>query len=157
VNLKALFLFYISSTFNQPTNMLKRTASAHWEGDLKAGKGDLTTQSTTLNKTQYSFKTRFEDGVGTNPEELLAAAHAGCFTMAISMMLGQAGFLATALDTAATLTLEGLDITGVHLSIKGKIPNISDTQFAEIVKNAESGCIISKALKVKITSEAQLV
>lgn len=136
---------------------MKRTASAHWEGDLKTGKGNLSTQSTTLNKTQYSFNTRFEDGVGTNPEELLAAAHAGCFTMAISMMLGQAGFLATALDTTATVTLEGLDITGVHLSIKGKIANISPQQFSEIVKNAEQGCIISKALKVKITSESQLV
>ncbi len=136
---------------------MKRTASAHWEGDLKAGKGNLTTQSSTLNKTQYSFKTRFEDGVGTNPEELLAAAHAGCFTMAISMILGQAGFTATALDTVATVTMEGLDITGVHLSIKGSIPNITLEQFKEITKGAEQNCIISKALKVAITSDAELV
>lgn len=135
---------------------MKRTASAHWEGDLKSGSGNLTTQSTTLNKTQYSFKTRFEDGVGTNPEELLAAAHAGCFTMAVSMILGQAGFKATSLDTTATLTLEGLDVTGIHLSIKGNIPNISAEQFSEITKGAEKNCIISKALKVAITSDSSL-
>ena len=99
---------------------MKRTASAHWEGDLKAGKGSLSTQSTTLNKTQYSYNTRFADGVGTNPEELLAAAHAGCFTMAVSLILGQAGFTATSLDTLASVNLEGLAITNVHLSIKGK-------------------------------------
>ncbi len=136
---------------------MKRTASAHWEGDLKTGKGNLSTQSTILNKTQYSFKTRFEDGAGTNPEELLAAAHAGCFTMAVSMILGQAGFTATALDTIATLTMEGLDITGIHLSIKGSIPNITTEQFSEMTKGAEQNCIISKALKVAITSDAQLV
>ena len=136
---------------------MKRTATAHWEGDLKAGKGTLSTQSTTLNQTQYSFKTRFEDGVGTNPEELLAAAHAGCFTMAVSMILGQAGFTATALDTTATVSMEGLAITGVHLSISGSIPNISAEQFAEITKGAEQNCLISKALSIPITSEAKLV
>ncbi len=136
---------------------MKRKATAHWEGDLKAGKGNLSTQSTVLNKSQYSFKTRFEDGIGTNPEELLAAAHAGCFTMAVSNILGQAGFNATALDTEATVTLEGLDITGVHLTIKGKIPNISADKFTEITKGAEQGCIISKALRVPITSEAVLL
>ena len=136
---------------------MKRTASAHWEGDLKAGKGTLSTQSTTLNQTQYSFKTRFEDGVGTNPEELLAAAHAGCFTMAVSMILGQAGFTATALDTVATVSMEGLVITGVHLSISGSIPNISAEQFIEITKGAEQNCLISKALSIPITSEAKLV
>ncbi len=136
---------------------MKRTASAHWEGDLKTGKGNLSTQSTVLDKTQYSFKTRFEDGTGTNPEELLAAAHAGCFTMAISMILGEAGFTANALDTVATVTMEGLDITGVHLSIKGSIPNITLDKFEEITKGAEQNCIISKALKVKITSDAELV
>jgi osmotically inducible protein OsmC len=135
---------------------MKRTASAHWEGDLKSGKGALSTQSTTLNKTQYSFKTRFEDGVGTNPEELLAAAHAGCFTMAVSMILGEAGFTATALDTTATVSLEGLAVTGVHLAITGAIPNIKAEQFAEMVKGAEKNCIISKALSVPITSESKL-
>ncbi len=137
--------------------MLKRTASAHWEGDLKAGKGSISTQSTTLNKTQYSFKTRFEDGVGTNPEELLAAAHAGCFTMAVSLGLTQAGFTASALDTQATVHLEGLDVTGVHLSITGSVPGIAAEKFTEIAKGAEKNCIISKALKVAITSDAKLV
>jgi osmotically inducible protein OsmC len=135
---------------------MKRTANAHWEGDLKEGKGQLSTQSTVLNKTQYSFKTRFEDGVGTNPEELLAAAHAGCFTMAVSMILGQAGFTATSLDTTATVTLEGMAITGVHLSIKGVIPNITQDKFQEITKGAEQNCLISKALSIPITSEASL-
>ncbi len=136
---------------------MKRTASAHWSGDLKTGKGNLSTQSTTLNQTQYSFKTRFEDGVGTNPEELLAAAHAGCFTMAVSMILGQAGFIATSLDTTATLTLEGPDVTGVHLSIKGNIPSITAEKFSDITRDAEKNCIISKALSVAITSDAALV
>ena len=135
---------------------MKRTASAHWEGDLKTGKGTLSSQSTILNKTQYSFKTRFEDGAGTNPEELLAAAHAGCFTMAVSMLLGNDGFTATALDTTATLTLEGLDVTGVHLSITGSVPGITKEKFEAAVKAAEVNCIISKALKVAITSDATL-
>lgn len=136
---------------------MKRTASAHWSGDLKTGKGDISTQSTVLNQTQFSFKTRFEDGIGTNPEELLAAAHAGCFTMAVGAGLAQAGFVATSLDTIATLTLEGLDITGIHLSIKGSVPTLTAEQFAEFVKGAEKNCIISKALKVAITSDATLV
>ena len=135
---------------------MKRTASAHWEGDLKSGKGNLSTQSTTLNKTQYSFNMRFADGVGTNPEELLGAAHAGCFTMAVSAALGQAGFTATSLDTVGTVNLDNGSVTGVHLSIKGKVPNISDAQFSEIVKATEKGCIISRALSVPITSDATL-
>jgi len=135
---------------------MKRTASAHWEGDLKTGKGNLSTQSTVLNKSQYSFNTRFESGVGTNPEELLAASHAGCFTMQVGASLGQAGFPATSLDTVATLTLEGLDITTIHLSLKGVVPKISEAQFQEIVKGAEKNCIISKVLRATITSEASL-
>ena len=136
---------------------MKRTGTAHWEGDLKTGKGALSTQSTVLNQTQYSFKTRFEDGVGTNPEELLAAAHAGCFTMAVSMILGQAGFTATSLDTTATVTMEGLAITGVHLAIAGAVPNITLQQFQEMTKGAEQNCLISKALSIPITSEASLI
>lgn len=136
---------------------MKRTATAHWEGDLKSGNGNLSTQSTVLSKNQYSFKTRFEDGVGTNPEELLAAAHAGCFTMAVSMILGQAGFMATSLDTEAAVTLEGLAISGVHLTIKGKVPNISAEKFTEITKGAEQGCLISKVLNIPISSEAVLL
>ena len=136
---------------------MKRTATAHWEGDLKTGKGNISTQSTVLNKTQYSFNTRFADGVGTNPEELLAAAHAGCFTMAVSATLAQTGIIATSLDTVATLTLEGLDVTGIHLSIKGVVPGITKEQFEETTKGAEKNCIISKALKTPITSEAVLL
>src|SRR5258708_34035733 len=111
---------------------MKRTASAHWEGDLKAGKGSLSTQSTVLNKSKYAYITRFADGVGTNPEELLAAAHAGCFTMELSGALGKAGFTAASLDTVASVTLEGLAITGVHLSVRGNVPNISTQQFSEM-------------------------
>ncbi len=136
---------------------MKRTASAHWEGDLKTGKGNLSTQSTVLNKSQYSFNTRFESGVGTNPEELLAASHAGCFTMAVGAALGQAGTPAKSLDTVATVTLEGLDITAIHLVIKGDVPNVTAAQFSEITKGAEKNCIISKVLKAPITSEASLV
>lgn len=136
---------------------MKRTATAHWEGDLKSGGGHLSTQSTVLNKSQYSFNTRFENGVGTNPEELLAASHAGCFTMAVSNILGQAGFRATALDTTAAVTLEGLAITGVHLSIKGKVPSISAEKFIEVTKTAEKNCLVSKVLSIPITSDAELV
>jgi osmotically inducible protein OsmC len=136
---------------------MKRIASAHWEGDLKTGKGHITSQSTVLNNTQFSFKTRFEDAIGTNPEELLAAAHAGCFTMAVGAALTQAGTPATSLDTMATLNLEGLDITGIHLSIKGKVPGITAAQFEEVTKGAEKNCIISKALKVAISSDAELL
>ncbi len=136
---------------------MKRTGSAHWEGDLKAGKGTITTQSAILNNTQYSFNTRFENGIGTNPEELLAASHAGCFTMAVSAALTQAGFTPAFLDTVASVNLEGLAITNVHIIIKGKVPNISADQFDKITKGAEKNCIISKALNVPISSEATLV
>ncbi|MBL7872174.1 MAG: OsmC family protein [Cyclobacteriaceae bacterium] len=136
---------------------MKRNASAHWEGDLKTGKGNLSTASTVLSKTQYSFNTRFENGVGTNPEELLAAAHAGCFTMAVGAALGQAGFKADSLDTVATVTLEGVDIKDVHLVITGKVSGIEPAKFKEIAKGAEKNCIISKALSIPITSEATLI
>ena len=135
---------------------MKRTASAHWEGDLKEGKGTISTQSTVLNATQYSFKTRFEDGLGTNPEELLAAAHAGCFTMAVSMIVSQAGFKINALDTSAIVNMEGLAVTGVHLTIKGDVSGLLPEQFEEMTKGAEKNCIISKALSVPITSECSL-
>ncbi|MFN7117265.1 MAG: OsmC family protein [Saprospiraceae bacterium] len=137
---------------------MKRTASAHWEGTLKDGKGNVSTQSGVLNQQNYSYKTRFEEGVpGTNPEELLAAAHAGCFTMAVSSQLAQRGFNPTYLDTQATLTLQGLDITGIHLSITGDVPGITAAEFEEVTKGAEQNCIVSKALKVPITSDANLI
>jgi osmotically inducible protein OsmC len=133
---------------------MKRTANAHWTGNLKEGKGELTSQSTTLNKTQYSFKTRFADGVGTNPEELLAAAHAGCFTMAVSAALTQAGITPGDLETNAILDLDmvGLQVTGIHLELKGSVINgVSAEQFQQVAEGAKAGCIISKALSVPIT------
>ena len=132
-----------------------RTAAAHWEGNLKEGKGTLSTKSGVLKNTNYSFKTRFEDGAsGTNPEELLAAAHAGCFTMAVSSMLNAKGITANKLDTKAELTMEGLNITGMHLNITGSIPGITAEEFATITKDAEQNCLISKVLNIPITSEA---
>jgi len=137
---------------------MKRTAKAHWSGNLKEGKGTLTSQSSILNDTNYSFRTRFEEGEkGTNPEELLAAAHAGCFTMAVASLLTQKGLTPSSLDTEATVTLEGLNITGVHLVITGSVPGIKAEDFKEITKDAEKNCIISKALSIEITSEAHLV
>ncbi|MBA2610949.1 MAG: OsmC family protein [Bacteroidetes bacterium] len=133
---------------------MKRTAQAHWEGNLKEGKGNLTSPSGILNKTNYSFKTRFEGDPGTNPEELLAAAHAGCFTMAVSAILTQKGKTPTSLDTEASVTMESLTITGIHLNIKGTVPGITADEFTAVTKEAEKNCVISKALGVTITSEA---
>ena len=137
---------------------MKRTAKAHWAGNAKEGKGNLTTQSGILDQTNYSFKTRFTgEEKGTNPEELLAAAHAGCFTMAVSFALMEKGLTPIALDTEATVTMEGLDITSVHLFITGNVEGISAAEFEAVTKGAEQNCLISKALKVQITSEAVLV
>lgn len=133
---------------------MKRTANAHWTGTLKDGQGEITTQSTVLNKTQYSFKTRFAEGVGTNPEELVAAAHAGCFTMAVGAALTQAGFTPGDLTTDAVLDLDmtALSITGIHLELKGSaIEGVSEDKFKEIAEGAKANCIISKALNVPIT------
>ncbi len=133
---------------------MKRTAKAHWSGTLKEGKGTLTTQSGILDNTKYSFKYRFEEGEkGTNPEELIAAAHAGCFTMWVSSLLTQKGFTDFSLDTIATVTLEGTNITGSHLAITGHVPGLNAQDFEAISKEAEKDCIISKALNVTITSE----
>jgi osmotically inducible protein OsmC len=132
-----------------------RKATAHWEGNLKEGKGTLSTESTVLKQTNYSYKTRFEDGAtGTNPEELLAAAHAGCFTMAVAAMLTQKNITPTALDTEAALTMEGLSITNIHLSITGLVPGITTDDFTAITKDAEKNCLISKVLNIPISSEA---
>lgn len=137
---------------------MKRTAKAHWSGNLKEGKGTLTSQSSILNNTNYSFRTRFEEGEkGTNPEELLGAAHAGCFTMSVASLLTQKGLNPSYLDTEATVTLEGLTITGVHLVITGSVSGINAEDFKEITKDAENNCIISRALSIAITSEAHLV
>jgi len=133
---------------------MKRTANAHWNGTLQAGQGEITTQSTVLNKTQYSFKTRFADGVGTNPEELIAAAHAGCFTMAVGAALTQAGFTPGDLTTDATLDLDMqvLAITHIHLELKGSlIDGVDKAKFTEIAEGAKANCIISKALSVPMS------
>ena len=133
---------------------MKRTANAHWNGTLQEGQGEITTQSTVLNKTQYSFKTRFADGVGTNPEELIAAAHAGCFTMAVGAALTQGGFVPGDLTTDAILDLDmqTLSITGILLQLNGAvIEGVSEDQFREIAEGAKANCIISKALSVPIS------
>jgi osmotically inducible protein OsmC len=140
---------------------MQRKASAHWSGGLKDGKGTVSTQSGVLNQTQYSFSTRFENGVGTNPEELIAAAHAGCFTMALSAQLGNAGMTAESIDTNATLTLDktdaGFSITAVHLDVTAKIPGADPAKFNEAAQNAEKGCPVSRVLKATITMDAKLV
>jgi len=133
---------------------MKRTAKAHWNGNLKDGKGEISSQSTILNQTPYSFKTRFESGVGTNPEELIAAAHAGCFTMSVSATLERAGFLANDLSTEAILEVDlaNLKITGIHLDLKASlIAGVSAGAFQEIAEGAKANCIVSKALSVPIT------
>jgi len=135
---------------------MKRNATAVWNGSGKEGNGTLTTQSTTLKDTQYSFNSRFADGVGTNPEELAAAAHAGCFTMKLSFVLGAAGFTPEKLETTCTITLGDGAITESHLVVKGNIPEITDEQFQTAVKDAEANCPISKLFNTTITSEATL-
>ncbi|UQA73296.1 OsmC family peroxiredoxin [Sphingobacterium siyangense] len=137
---------------------MERTAKAHWSGTIKEGRGELTTQSEILNKTNYSFKTRLEDHQkGTNPEELLAAAHSACFTMAVSFALTEKGLNPTSLDTEATLTMEGLSIAGIHLSISGAVPGISADEFETITKDAKKNCLISKVLNIPISSKAHLI
>lgn len=135
-----------------------RTAKAHWTGSIKEGKGELSTQSEVLSSTNYSFRTRFTgDEKGTNPEELLAAAHAGCFTMAVSYALTEKGLTVTSLDTEAALSMEAGGITGIHLSITGNVPGISVEEFEAITKGAEQNCLISKVLNLPISSQARLV
>jgi lipoyl-dependent peroxiredoxin len=135
---------------------MKRYATAVWQGTGKEGKGHLTTQSTTLDKTQYSFSSRFEDGVGTNPEELVAAAHAGCFTMKLSFVLNAAGFTADTLETRCDITLADGAITESHLNVKAAIPGINEEQFAAAVADAKANCPISKLYNTNITHEAVL-
>jgi len=133
---------------------MKRIAKAHWNGNLKAGKGEISSQSTILNQTPYSYKTRFESGIGTNPEELIAAAHAGCFTMAVSATLERAGFTANDLNTEAILDLDmvKLEITGIHLDLKASsIDGLPAETFQQMAEGAKANCIVSKALSVPIT------
>lgn len=130
---------------------MKRQATALWIGTGKEGKGHLTTQSTTLNKTQYSFSSRFEEGVGTNPEELIAAAHAGCFTMKLAFNLQAAGFVPEELATTCKISLENGTITTSELQLKGIVAGISEEKFAELVKDAELNCPVSKVLNTQIS------
>lgn len=135
---------------------MKRTASAIWQGSLKEGAGTITTQSKTLDHTQYSFKTRFEDGVGTNPEELIAAAHAGCFTMQLSAYIGEAGFEIESIETQCAITMEDFTITNSDLTVNAKVSGIENNQFQELVTKAEKNCPVSKLLNAKISSTANL-
>lgn len=139
---------------------MKRVASAKWQGDLKTGHGFVSMASGTLSNTPYSFHSRFEQGAGTNPEELLAAAHAGCFTMALSAQLAGAGLKAESLDTTCTISLEqkdgGFAITESHLALRAKVPGASQEAFDKAVHAAETGCPVSKLFNTKITLDAQL-
>ncbi len=139
---------------------MQRKATAVWQGDLKGGKGTISTASGALSNTQYSFSTRFENGVGTNPEELIAAAHSGCFAMALSGQLGAAGMTAERIETTATVTLEktdsGFAVTSSHLDVKVKIPGADQAAFETAANNAKAGCPISKLLNAKITLNASL-
>ncbi len=134
-----------------------RQASANWKGTGMEGVGTVSTQSTTLNNAQLSFKTRFADGVGTNPEELIGAAHAGCFTMQFSFLLNEAGFTADNIDTNAKVTFEDGTITTIHLDLTATIPNISNEQFQEAAAKAKEVCPISKLLKTEISLTANLI
>jgi osmotically inducible protein OsmC len=139
---------------------VNKTASASWQGGLKDGKGTISTESGALNAHPYGFNTRFEGAKGTNPEELLGAAHAGCFTMALSMILGEAGFKADQLDTSARVTLEqvegGFAITAVHLTLRGKVPGIDAAGFKAAADKAKAGCPLSKVIRAEITMDAVL-
>jgi osmotically inducible protein OsmC len=139
---------------------MKRKGSAHWEGGIRDGRGTVSTDSGVLSKAQYSFSTRFEDGVGTNPEELIAAAHAGCFSMALSKQLEDAGMKAESIDTSAAVTLEktdaGFTITKVHLDVTARIPGGEPSAFETAANNAKAGCPVSRLLNAEITMEAKL-
>ncbi|GAB3702932.1 OsmC family protein [Spirosoma flavus] len=135
---------------------ISRNASAHWAGTGKDGKGTLTTASTVLNQTQYSFNTRFADGVGTNPEELVAAAHAGCFAMQLAFNIQQAGFAADSLDVKCTITLEDSGITSSSLVLTATVPGLDKAKFDELVDHAEHNCPISKLFNTSISVDATL-
>lgn len=136
---------------------MKKTASAHWQGGIKDGKGTISTESGVLKESPYGFNTRFEDKPGTNPEELIGAAHAGCFSMALSKELGDAGMTAESIDTKAQVTLEkvegGFEISTVHLTLRAKIPGADRAAFEKAVEAAKTGCPVSKVLKATITLE----
>lgn len=141
---------------------MKRKASAVWRGDLKSGRGTISSESGVLKETQYSFGTRFENGVGTNPEELIGAAHAGCFSMALAAELQKAGFTAESIATSATVSLDNVPetswtITRIHLQTEARIPGISAEKFTTIANGAKAGCPVSRLFKAEITLEAKLL
>lgn len=135
---------------------MKRSASATWTGTGKEGKGTMTTKSGILNTDQYSYRTRFEDGVGTNPEELIAAAHAGCFSMKLSFVLGEAGFTPTRIDTSCIITLEAGSITNSHLEVTAVVPDIDEAKFQACADEAKANCPVSKLLNANISLLATL-
>lgn len=139
---------------------MKRKASAVWNGELKTGKGSISTESGTLSNAQYSFSTRFESGVGTNPEELIAAAHAGCFSMALSAQLGSAGLKPEKIETSATVIMENMEkgwtVTEILLEVKAKVPGADPAAFNKVANEAKAGCPISRLLNAKITMNAVL-
>ncbi len=140
---------------------IDRTGSAAWQGGIKEGKGSISTQSGALKAYPYGFASRFEGQPGSNPEELIGAAHSACFTMALSKILGEANLTAEQMDTSARVTLESVDagfaITAVHLTLKGKVPGATEAQFVELANKAKAGCPVSKLLKADISLDAQLV
>ena len=136
---------------------MKRNATAVWKGSVKEGTGKISTQSKTLDNAQYSFKTRFEDGVGTNPEELVSAAHSGCFTMQLSAFIGEAGFEAENIQTRCDINFVEGTIVGSHLTVEAKVAGLSNDKFQELVTKAEKQCPISRLLNTEITSTATLV
>jgi osmotically inducible protein OsmC len=135
---------------------MKRTATAIWNGSGKDGNGKLTTQSTTLQNAQYSYKSRFEEGTGTNPEELIAAAHAGCFSMKLSFILGAAGFQPESIETSAAINFENGVLTNSHLTVKAKVPGINEEKFKECAEDAKANCPVSKALNISMSLDASL-
>ena len=139
--------------------MKKQSAVAVWNGSIKEGNGKITTKSKVLDSSEYSFKTRFENGKGTNPDELLAAAHAGCFAMALSLILGKEGFTPDSLEATSEVTMDPdkLELTGSHLTLNARIPNISEDKFMECAKTAKENCPVSKAFSFKITMDANLI
>ena len=136
---------------------IKRNASARWEGSGKEGKGSLSTQSGVLSATQYSYNTRFEDGIGTNPEELIGAAHAGCFSMKLAFVLQAKGLTATSIDTSATVVLDNGAVTEIHLTTRAAVPDISAEDFAAAAEDAKTNCPISKLMNAAIVLDAALI
>jgi lipoyl-dependent peroxiredoxin len=140
--------------------MIKKKASAVWKGSLKDGSGTISTETGVLREAPYGFKSRFEGGKGTNPEELIGAAHAGCFSMALSLILGEAGLTADKIETQAEISLEkqpeGFAITASHLTVRARVPGADEAKFQELANKAKAGCPVSKLLKANITMDAKL-